>query len=381
MKKFSKYAVIGFVWLLVCFLIGICVGGLISGRPFTEVMLLAKANVLTFIIVVVVFAIASYPVVVLSSALHEFGHFLFGKWSGYRFVSFRVVNLVLLREDGKWRVKRFPIPGTMGQCLMVPPERPIAQIPDAWYLLGGVLMNLLLVATAAAGLCGIDTSTDVDKMVLKPILISRTLLINAFLLLLNGIPMRVGGIANDALNAVSLRKQLQEKRAFVLLLRINAAMQSGTRLKDMPREWFADIDVASTEGFLIGNLALYKVALLYDLCQFPEALELMETLRGSCNMAGVLKNEMDCELVFLYLVTGKKEQAMELWNNKQLRRNAELMKVSSTSKWRLLWALAKYHDADETKAKEIFTHIQTHAHRYLMIAEVKSDIAIINALT
>ena len=47
--------------------------------------------------------------------LHEGGHLIFGLATGYRFVSFRVGSLTLIKEGGKFRFKRFSISGTGGQ--------------------------------------------------------------------------------------------------------------------------------------------------------------------------------------------------------------------------------------------------------------------------
>ncbi|MGM9869091.1 MAG: hypothetical protein ACI30R_05645, partial [Sodaliphilus sp.] len=96
---------------------------------------------------------------------------------------------------------------------------------------------------------------------------------------------------------------------------------------------------------------------------------------------GILQYELECEMVFLYLVLGQKEKAMALWENEPLRKYAENLKSCSTAKWRLMWALAKYEECDEAKAQQIFTHIKTHASEFLMTGEVKSDIAIITHLT
>ena len=75
--------------------------------------------------------------------LHEAGHLVFGLATGYRFVSFRVGNITLIKDKGRFRFKRFSISGTGGQCLLSPPDRPYKQMPYFWYNAGGVLMNLL----------------------------------------------------------------------------------------------------------------------------------------------------------------------------------------------------------------------------------------------
>ena len=129
-SKILKFGSIFVVTMMLCFVVGLCVGGLLRGISLQELFVEKGAKILDFAGIMLVFVVLLFPVVVLSVTAHEFGHFLFGRISGYEFVSFRVLNWVLLRDDGRWRVKRFSIPGTLGQCLTVPPEKPISDIPS-----------------------------------------------------------------------------------------------------------------------------------------------------------------------------------------------------------------------------------------------------------
>jgi uncharacterized membrane protein YeaQ/YmgE (transglycosylase-associated protein family) len=54
--------------------------------------------------------------------VHEGTHLICGKFSGYDFVSFRIGSLMLIKENGHIKRKKFSIVGTGGQCLMMPPE-------------------------------------------------------------------------------------------------------------------------------------------------------------------------------------------------------------------------------------------------------------------
>lgn len=375
-----KYGSIFVVTMMVCFWGGICVGGLLKGISLQELFAEKGTKMVEYAGIMLVGVVLIFPVVLLSVTAHEFGHFLFGRLSGYGFVSFRVLNWVLLRDNGRRRVKRFSIPGTLGQCLMAPPEKPISRIPSTAYFLGGVAMNFLLAPVAAVVWWYVPSESVVGKWIVVPSMLLLAI-VNSFLLLTNGIPMCVGGIANDGENALSMKKNTTEKMAFMLLLRINSALQSGKRLKELPREWLADVEVLVAEGMLSRNLALYKLALMCDLYQFQEALELMEELHQSKQYTGILQYELECEITFLSLVLGRKEQAMTLWNQKPLRRYTEEMQSSSSSKCRLLWAVAKYQECDEAKAQRIFAHLQSNADDFLMAGEVKSDIAIIRHLT
>lgn len=78
-------------------------------------------------------AVISVPILVIS---HEAGHLIFGLLSGYKFVSFRIFNMTFIKIDGKLAVKRYSIAGTGGQCLLLPPDKPIEKIPTEWYNFG-----------------------------------------------------------------------------------------------------------------------------------------------------------------------------------------------------------------------------------------------------
>ena len=52
--------------------------------------------------------------------IHEAGHLVCGLLTGFRMVSFRIANIILVRHDQGWQLGRFSIAGTGGQCLMEP---------------------------------------------------------------------------------------------------------------------------------------------------------------------------------------------------------------------------------------------------------------------
>ena len=79
--------------------------------------------------------------------IHEAGHLVFGLFTGYKFLSFRIGSLMLIKDGEKFSFRRFSIAGTGGQCLMAPPDMTDGRFPFVLYNLGGVIMNLI--ATAA----------------------------------------------------------------------------------------------------------------------------------------------------------------------------------------------------------------------------------------
>ena len=84
----------------------------------------------------------------LQLVVHEVGHFLFGRLTGYSFVSLRVGYFMLFKYEGRLQFTLVNKPGLSGQCLMSPPEYNNGKFPYILYNSGGVLLNLI--ASAAA---------------------------------------------------------------------------------------------------------------------------------------------------------------------------------------------------------------------------------------
>ena len=118
----------------------------------------SSSNVVNPVVDVIVLFVAVVLAAYLQIIFHEAGHLVCGLLSGYRFVSFRVGSITLLKDgNGKLRFKRFKLAGTGGQCLMAPPDNvPLDKIPTSLYNAGGVIANLLcaIVALLLLKYCG-----------------------------------------------------------------------------------------------------------------------------------------------------------------------------------------------------------------------------------
>ncbi len=300
---------------------------------------------------------------------HEAGHLACGLLTGYKFVSFRVFNLTFIKSGGKLRVKRFSIAGTGGQCLLTPPGLPTEQIPTAWYNAGGVLANIIILLAAL----------PLFRLDLAPFLLESLVvfcLTDGMIILMNGIPMKLGGIGNDAHNMLFLRHNLLSKRALALQLKSNAMIQEGTRPKDMPADWFewrTDIDWKNP---LEVSIPLMYASRLVDETKWDEAYSRFEDLYShKDNIIQLYVNEIACELAFCAMVTDRKERANELLDTK-LRKYIEAYRGVMSSKQRVLCAIALYLENDRDKAISTFNSLETTQDKYLLQGEVKSDIAI-----
>jgi len=363
-------------------LVGIVVGFLIAG---VGVVLFTDTTVSEFIEklystsgieaagAVLVAMIAAVIAVLILIPFHEAGHLVCGMLTGYKFVSFRIFNFTFIKIDGKLRIKRFGVAGTGGQCLMIPPEMPLEQIPTEWYNAGGVLANFLILLVILQLLW-----LDLNPFLSEGIVIFC--LIDFFFILTNGIPMKLGGIGNDGYNMLHLNRNLLSKRAFVLQLRTNALVQDGMRPKDMPDEWFewnTDIDFKNP---LEVSIPMMYASRLIDKLNFEEAYLRFEEIYSHKNeIMKLYVNEIACELAFCAMVTGRVERAEEILDKDLLKYIESYSKVMS-SKQRLLSAKSRYIDNDEEKAVRIYEDMKVRQSEYLLQGEVKSDLAIMEHL-
>ena len=90
-----------------------------------------------------------FVAVFLHVIIHEAGHLVFGLLSGYRFVSFRIFSLTLVKKNGRLSLKKYNIPGSAGQCLLAPKLENSTKTPTFIYNIGGGLMNIIASAAFA----------------------------------------------------------------------------------------------------------------------------------------------------------------------------------------------------------------------------------------
>ena len=117
------------VGAIIGYSVGKIVGDSLSKVDTPNSILLLIAGVLAFILHIIV---------------HEAGHLFFGLLSGYKFISFRVFDFKIIKdENGKLKIRFERLAGTGGQCLMRAPEYVEGKFKYKLYLLGGVTFNIV----------------------------------------------------------------------------------------------------------------------------------------------------------------------------------------------------------------------------------------------
>lgn len=307
---------------------------------------------------------------VLHIIVHEGGHLVGGLLTGYRFVSFRIFSLTLLRRDGRYIMRRFNIPGTGGQCIMLPPEGDAAKVPFVIYNAAGVAANILLTAAAVPYFFIHSADSGMFAFLLALFIVIAGL----WTAIINGIPMKINAMYNDAGNIRLMLRDMQVRRHFVLQLRAHALCQNGMRPKDFPQEWFNIPD--SGEGYGLINVVtdMFAVAREIDRADYSRAHTMLTAIRDRCTtLPDMYEKEIDCELAFTSLMLGYEDEARALLTpdlTAYIRRTASY----SSSKPRLLCAIALHLEHDSQKAATILHDTETHRDRYIMRGEAEADI-------
>ena len=117
------------VGAVVGYFVGKIAGDSLSRGDAPNIIFLLLAGVIAFVLQIIV---------------HEAGHLVCGLISGYKFVSFRVFDFKIIKdENGKLNFRYEKIAGTGGQCLMRASEYVEGKFKFKLYLLGGVIFNVL----------------------------------------------------------------------------------------------------------------------------------------------------------------------------------------------------------------------------------------------
>lgn len=227
--------------------------------------------------------------------IHEFGHLIAGKLSGYTFVSYRVGSLLIKRENGKLVTKRYSIPGTGGQCLMRPPAYNDGNYPFMLYNLGGGLLNIFV--SGLAILIAFTTGFAYSFLVFFGF-------IGILLGLSNLIPLNLK-IPNDGYNIIYLRKDKLARRSFWLQMEVNAQLSEGNKINDMQAELFELPDDADLSNFMVLVIPYLKICRLAENDQYKEAKLVFEQYKNEPAFLNLYRLQLQAEFLGIDIIAGK----------------------------------------------------------------------------
>lgn len=233
----------------------------------------------------------------IGTIIHELGHLIFGLITGYKFSSFRIGNTCFIKENGKIKIKRMGIPGTSGQCLMLPPQLKKDKIPYRLYNLGGCLLNLVFLFIFLA-----VTISLYDYPVFHAIFSMLT--VTQFVLLINnGIPTRTPYIQNDAQNLIDIAENKEAVHSFYIQLLVSESLSRGLSLSEMPSEWFTMPSDDKLNNSIVSTIAYLACLRELELGNYYSVHKLIrELLQKATNMLGLYKFFLEIEIIYLDVI-------------------------------------------------------------------------------
>jgi hypothetical protein len=303
--------------------------------------------------------------------IHEAGHLIFGLLTGYSYVSFRIASHTLIMEEGKLKYKRFNIPGTAGQCLMMPPELKDGKYPFVIYNYGGVLMNLIVAAIEILAAVFIPAVTyPIDAI----------LVLTAFggilAALTNGIPMKLSGVPNDAYNVFSMVRDEEAKRGFYIQLKVNGLLTLGERLKDIPYETFKLKGNTDITNPLNTSVRLLEYGWHLDNMDFESAKQTLDSFLPDIDKIPMLfRNEINCERIFFELIGSCDKEFIDELYDKKLKNYVKASKFLIGKK-RFLMAYEGFYNKNLGKAMEHYKSAKSLAKKYPIKGDAESELMI-----
>ncbi|MEE0966685.1 MAG: hypothetical protein U0L85_06515 [Bacilli bacterium] len=261
---------------------------------------------------------------ILHLVLHEVGHLIAGMLSGYEFVFIRFGSYTLLNDNGKLKFTQFNVPGTAGQCIMKPPS--YDKFRFRLYLSGGIIMNALL---SLAGILLFMLS----KYEILEILGFELFYMGICFVLMNGLPLKIGGIVNDGYHVFRIKKD--DIRKLYQQLMVGCLDIEGCTFSDMDDSLF-ECDIHNTSYFYDSYLISMNGFRCMEKGNYVEAKILFQSLLDDKKCIELFKLNSKMMLILLEVVDHGLEADIEYLIDKKL------LKVIKAQKLDLLSLLTYY---------------------------------------
>lgn len=276
----------------------------------------------------------------LHTIFHEFGHLLAGLMSGYKYLFFRIWIYALVKENKKFKIKNFHIPGSLGQCLMAPPKLKNGDYPFLFYNLGGITMNILLSLLALISMFFISNKLLAAALV-------AFIAVGLYLAFINAYPFP--GIPNDGTNIKSISSSLDSKKAFYNALLVSQLTVTGQTNKNKIKRLINEKNYQDFSQPVVQGLVSENVSMYISEGKFYEALKLSDFLFKQKNMTLMLKNLIRVDRATVFLLLSDYERIEALKENKSF---LSFINAKGQSDFELLkYMYYSLHKLDEEKAK------------------------------
>ncbi|MDH6304777.1 hypothetical protein M2459_001514 [Parabacteroides sp. PF5-5] len=290
--KQKIYSAIVFLFLFVfAFCIGLQIGPRLSGTAFIILLL----GIPVWLILIV--------------NLHEIGHLLFGRISGYGFMAYKVGPVTLKRENDKYVIRKEKMSGFAGYCMMTPPKTEVAQWKNLLYYGGGIIINLLTGGIAI--LMALFIPGMHDNILL---LLWLFAFLSLGLGLINLLPAVSGNNPNDGMIIFSILQKNKLATDFIRINQLSSKLLAGIRPRDITELGDMPKTSEEMEGLSV-YLLLYHLFNAYDSDNQEKIDTCAQLFENNLHkIPTAIEPPVFYELCFIYSLKGNPEKATEYYN-------------------------------------------------------------------
>lgn len=355
------------------------IGYLLAVAPFVVLggyvaasakILVAADNLGLTLIIMGVLLLLAVVFLYLHIIIHEGGHMVCALLSGWKFLSFRVGNFVLVEQDGKLKLKKTTVVGTGGQCLMIPPNVKYEDCPYFLYFLGGGTANIL--TGAVAFLVGLLVNPAMQ------VLFNMFAIIGIGLGVSNLFPAKMSGIMNDGYQMfIEIPESSDSKKYMYCLMSANAILTEQESTQALPeniRTTILEIDDGDMDNYFAVNLLLFKNSILQEEGKYEEVQQICRKIVAAPDMLQVFKNEAMCELLYYEIMGEGSKEKIEKLADKNLMKYIKATSVYP-SRRRLMYAYHLIYRNDlvaaENEYQALLKTAKTHPSKAESAIEIK----------
>ena len=308
--------------------------------------------------------LAALIAAVLNIILHEGGHLVAGLLTGYKFVSFRFFNWTLIRKDGRLRWRNFELAGTGGQCLMSPPDKPLEEIDTRLYNAGGVLTQFIITLLSILLIWALDLPKWLDMLLVM------MAIFGILGVLTNGIPMKLGGVANDGYNLLKLEKDMAAKQSFCNVLELNARNQGGESYGEMPERLFNIPDPIDWKNPMHVATVLASATRKQAQHQWEDSYrQLTEASSHRSDIMPLYQLELENMMTLACIATGRDEEARQHYTDKVAKYITHHAPTQSDKQMSTM-AIALALDGDRPRAEKLLDKLEAERDKYIHQGDV-----------
>lgn len=298
MRKFLDKFIMVVLFLAVMFFAGFATYRLAAGL---DAIIDFTANWQRLIVGLSVLYLFVFTAMVLQVVFHELGHMAFGFLTGYRLLYFRIGSYTLANTEAGMQKRVFTIPGTGGQCLMIPKKRSDGSYPFILYNLGGVIANLIL--SALAYIIFRQVTNQIAQAFLI-VLIS----VGIYFAITNLIPFQ--SMVNDGRNIINLLKSEEARTRLYESLYMEKEEMNG-RAYSAPYSESMDLTMIFNQEAYIN----YTGDLLFEK-KFDQAAENLQRLLQVDGLNIIFKNFTKNFLEVIYFIKDDRESLKTIDHDK-----------------------------------------------------------------